>query len=325
MTDLNQLVPVVIWVGHASIIEDLVPFCDAFDNHFFLPSHGIETLFKIDDSKKAKTKLHQSIIKILSKKERNAIFVVLTRNCLNDNPDVHEFIKIIKETNANKNDRVYVIAMDWNNHEEVKQYGALPCYMDFCQSQVGARRCVELISRIVGYNRPGYNQFPDYDDETLWKMALHINLENFNKDTPRLGALSKQAFENGLPIFPEVIKMKNDFPDAKIVQAFHIGEILYANDWTVTELQSKTCPGRHDHDHPFFIQTTRLEENNHQINITITPAVPLEKDFDKYKKVVFPGGQIMANITISDGQETSTIRDDYYRLIEIIKKPSLII
>lgn len=68
------------------------------------------------------------------------------------------------------------------------------------------RRLTEFIDRIMGYDLK-IDLFPQYDFETLKKMAWHIKREDFNALSPMAGAIPKYAFdENGRPIFDPRLK-----------------------------------------------------------------------------------------------------------------------
>lgn len=65
----------------------------------------------------------------------------------------------------------------------------------------GGDRLTEFISRVMGYDLKS-NLFPNYDFETLKKMAWHIKRENFNFFSPLKGAIPKYSFDRkGRPIF----------------------------------------------------------------------------------------------------------------------------
>lgn len=62
------------------------------------------------------------------------------------------------------------------------------------------RRLVEFMNRVVGTDLPG-EEFPNYSDEEIRKIAWHINKESFNSFYKKEGAIPKYPIENGRPVF----------------------------------------------------------------------------------------------------------------------------
>lgn len=70
----------------------------------------------------------------------------------------------------------------------------------------GGARLTDFIYRIMGYDLKN-DSFPNYDFETLKKMAWHIKKESFNSCSRKEGAIPKYAFdETGKPIFDPRLK-----------------------------------------------------------------------------------------------------------------------
>ena len=65
---------------------------------------------------------------------------------------------------------------------------------------VSLRRLVEFMNRVMGFDLPG-EEFPNYTEEEIQKMAWHINRENFNLFSTRDGAIPKYPIVNGRPRF----------------------------------------------------------------------------------------------------------------------------
>ena len=63
-----------------------------------------------------------------------------------------------------------------------------------------SRRLVEFMNRVVGADLPG-EEFPNYSEEEVRKIAWHVNKEDFNAFSPREGAIPKYPIENGRPVF----------------------------------------------------------------------------------------------------------------------------
>jgi hypothetical protein len=64
-----------------------------------------------------------------------------------------------------------------------------------------ARRLIEIIKRILGYDLPG-EEFPNYAPDEVEKIVWNANREDFNSLWSREGAIPKYPIVDGRPVFP---------------------------------------------------------------------------------------------------------------------------
>lgn len=74
----------------------------------------------------------------------------------------------------------------------------LPYNSDY--PSVSLSRLVEFMDRVMGSDLPG-EEFPNYTEEEIQNMAWHINRENFNLYSTRVGAIPKYPIDKGRPRF----------------------------------------------------------------------------------------------------------------------------
>lgn len=210
MSKNNLITPVAVWIGDMIYDEgNLIYLAEAIKN----------TDTSLRDCRRLAADLTEdsgwlkgNIDRLLKTGGRYAFFLILKWDFIENDPALR-FIKNLEKLRGQENGhRLYKIISDdmelaswpgtqsgFGKLEEDARGLGLPC---FCRTQmnvIGTKRCATLMERIMGYDLPD-KSFPDYDEAMLWKIALRINRENFNKRNPRKGAIPKYGFgADGLP------------------------------------------------------------------------------------------------------------------------------
>jgi hypothetical protein len=72
-------------------------------------------------------------------------------------------------------------------------------YYDDDNPTAGGKRLGEFVNRMMGLDLPGDN-FPNYSWDDIKKISWHLNRENFNREMPAEGSISKYPIVDGKPV-----------------------------------------------------------------------------------------------------------------------------
>ena len=152
--------------------------CDNFDKKFQVVTNALD-----QDLQKAK------------KQKIKIIFLILTWATAKN----HQ--KIVSLTENLRKKGVIVCPIIWdepftkNRPNYFDKMGLSYLYFDRDAQTAGARKLNEFIQRILGYDLPG-KLFPNYSQNTIIKIAEHINHENFNGWPKKTNYLPKYIIKN---------------------------------------------------------------------------------------------------------------------------------